>query len=100
MSIWLMLGLFLVLANLPWIGDRVFFVYALERKSNWVRLFELMVYFFISLGIGIAFEIRFSGEVYTQGWEFFVTVLSLFLVLSVPGVIYRYQWLPMQYKFK
>ncbi|MAX52621.1 MAG: hypothetical protein CMH22_11625 [Methylophaga sp.] len=100
MSIWLMLGLFLVLANLPWIGDRVFFVYPLEHKSNWIRLFELTVYFFISLGIGIAFEIRFAGEVYTQGWEFFVTVLSLFLVLSVPGVVYRYQWLPMQYKFK
>ncbi len=100
MSIWLMLGLFFILANLPWIGDRVFFVYALERKSNWIRLFELIVYFFISLGIGIAFETRFSGDVYTQGWEFFVTIFSLFLVLSVPGVVYRYQWLPMQHRFK
>ena len=40
MSIWLMLGLFFILANLPWIGERVFFVYALEQKSNWIRLLE------------------------------------------------------------
>ncbi|MBD3634527.1 MAG: DUF2818 family protein [Methylophaga sp.] len=100
MSVWLMIGLFLLIANLPWIGNRVFFIWPLQQKPVWVRLVELLVYYFISLLIGIAFEIRFSGDVYTQQWEFFVTTLSLFLVLAVPGVVYRYQWLPMQRKFR
>ncbi len=100
MSVWLMIGLFVLIANLPWIGNRVFFIWPLQPKPVWIRLVELLVYYFISLLIGIAFEIRFSGDVYTQQWEFFVTTLSLFLVLAVPGVVYRYQWLPMQKKFK
>jgi len=100
MSVWLMIGLFLLIANLPWVGNRVFFVWPMQSKPVWVRLIELLVYYFICLLIGIAFEIRFSGDVYTQQWEFFVTTLSLFLVLAVPGVVYRYQWLPMQKKFR
>ncbi|WP_438970828.1 DUF2818 family protein [Methylophaga sp.] len=99
MSVWPMIVLFLVIANLPWVGNRVFFVFPMQNKSSWVRLAELIVYYFLSLLIGILFEIRFSGEVYTQSWEFFVTTLSFFLVLAVPGVVYRYQWLPMQKKF-
>ena len=94
-----MIGLFLLIANLPWIGNRVFFVFPMHSKPVWVRLVELIVYYLLSLLIGAGFEIRFSGDIYTQSWEFFVTTLSLFLVLAVPGVVYRYQWLPMQKKF-
>jgi hypothetical protein len=72
----------------------------MQSKPIWVRLIELTVYYLLSLLIGIAFEIRYSGDVYTQQWEFIVTTLSLFLVLAVPGVVYRYQWLPMQKKFR
>lgn len=100
MSVWLMLALFLLIANLPWIGNRVFFIYPMQPKPVWIRLIELLLYYFVSLLIGVAFEIRFSGDVYTQQWEYFVTTLSLFLVLAVPGVVYRYQWLPMQKKFR
>jgi len=100
MTVWLMIGLFLLVANLPWIGNRVFFMFPMRTKPVWVRLAELIVYYLMSLLIGIVFETRFSGEVYTQNWEFFVTTLSFFLVLSVPGVVYRFQWLPMQEKFK
>jgi hypothetical protein len=99
MSVWLMIGLFLLIANLPWMGNRVFFVVPMQSKPIWIRLIELVVYYLLSLLIGIAFEIRYSGDVYTQQWEFIVTTLSLFLVLTVPGVVYRYQWLPMQKKF-
>jgi hypothetical protein len=95
-----MIGLFLLIANLPWIGNRVFFVYPMQVKPAWVRFFELLVYYLLSLVVAVGFEMRFSGEVYQQEWEFFVTTLSLFLVLSVPGVVYRYQWLPMQKKFR
>jgi hypothetical protein len=43
---------------------------------------------------------QFAGDVYSQQWEFFVTTFCLFLVLATPGVIYRYQWLPMQQKYR
>lgn len=88
--------LFLVIANLPWFTERVFLVFPLKSvKSVVIRLIELVVYYFASLLIAIAAEIQFSGEVFPQQWEFFVTTFCLFLVLSVPGVIYRYQWLSM-----
>jgi hypothetical protein len=67
-------------------------------KSVFIRLVELVIYYFISLLVAIAAEIEFSGDVFPQQWEFFVTTFCLFLVLSVPGVVYRYQWLPMQKK--
>jgi len=91
--------LFLVIANLPWFSERVFMVYRPKSvKSVMVRLIELVVYYFASLLIAIAAEIQFSGEIFPQQWEFFVTTFCLFLVLAVPGVIYRYQWLAMQRK--
>lgn len=93
--------LFLVIANLPWITERVFLVYPLAtEKSVAIRLLEVVVFYFVSLSIAIAAEIRFSGEVFQQQWEFFVTTFCLFLVLAVPGVVYRFQWLPMQEKYK
>jgi len=91
--------LFLLIANLPWFTERLFLVYPLQSvKPIMIRLVELCVYYFASLLIAIAAEIQFSGEVFPQQWEFFVTTFCLFLVLAVPGVIYRYQWLAMQQK--
>ncbi|MBE0438664.1 MAG: DUF2818 family protein [Gammaproteobacteria bacterium] len=92
---------FFVIANLPWLTERVFLIYKLAAvKSVLIRLIELVVYYFVCLLVAIAFEIQFSGEVYQQGWEFFVTTFSLFLVLAVPGVVYRYQWIPINNKDK
>jgi len=99
MSSTMLILLFLVIANLPWFTERVFLVYPLKAvKSIVIRLIELVVYYFASLLIAIAAEIQFAGEVFPQQWEFFVTTFCLFLVLAVPGVIYRYQWLAMQHK--
>lgn len=86
--------LFLIIANLPWLTERVFLVFPIRSiKSVFVRLIELVVFYFGSLLIAIGVEMQFSGDIYPQSWEFFVTTFCLFLVLSVPGVIYRYQWL-------
>ena len=91
--------IFLVIANLPWLTERVFLVYPLQRsKPVIVRLIELIVFYFVSLLIAIAAEIQFSGDVFPQTWEFFVTTFCMYLVLAVPGVIYRYQWLAMTKK--
>ncbi len=91
--------LFFIIANLPWISERAFLIIPLKNvKSAWLRLLELIVFYFASLLIAIAAEIEFSGEVFPQHWEFFVTTFCAFLVLAVPGVIYRYQWLTMTHK--
>ncbi len=93
--------LFLVIANLPWFTERFLLVIPRVNKSIFLRIIELVVYYFISLMIATMFESRFSGgEVHPQTWEFFVTTFCLFLVLSVPGVVYRYQWLPLNAKLK
>jgi len=85
---------FFIIANLPWFTERLFLVYPVKQdKSVFLRLIELVVLYFVSLLVAIAAEIQFSGEVFPQQWEFFVTTFCLFLVLAVPGVIYRYQWL-------
>lgn len=94
--------LFLVIANLPWFTERFLLAIPLAKtKSKFLRLIEVIIFYFISLIIATIFEYRFSGgEVHPQTWEFFVTTFCLFLVLSVPGVVYRYQWLPMNAKLK
>lgn len=93
--------LFLFIANIPWFTERALLVIPLNNvKSIFIRLVELVIFYFVSLLIAIAAEIQFSGDIFPQQWEFFVTTLCLFLVLSVPGVVYRYQWLPMQEKLR
>lgn len=91
--------IFLIIANLPWFSERAFLVIrTANTKSPWLRLLELIIFYFVSLLVAIAAEIEFSGEVFPQHWEFFVTTFCAFLVLSVPGAIYRYQWVTMQQK--
>ena len=94
--------LFFVIANLPWFTERFLLVIPLANKKSIVlRLVELIAFYFSSLFIAELFESRFSGEeIHPQNWEFFVTTFCLFLVLSVPGVVYRYQWLPLTTRLK
>ena len=95
----LLLIVFIVLANLPWITERALLVFPLnEVKSVWIRLVELIVFYVVALLIAIAAEIQFSGEVSPQHWEFFTTTICMFLVFSVVGVVYRYQWPAMKQK--
>lgn len=102
MTIWFLVLTYLVLANLPWFNERLFLVIPLAdgKKGPWWRVLEVTVYYFIALIAGVGFETQFSGDVYAQDWEFFVSTLSLFLTFAAPGVIYRHQWLPMQKKVR
>lgn len=101
MSIWLLLLIMLVLANLPWMNGRLFLFIPLKNGKNaWWRLLELMVYYVVALLVAIGFEQQYAGNIYAQQWEFFVTTLSLFFVFSVPGVVYRHQWLPLQKRLR
>lgn len=95
--VWLVVVVFFILANLPWLNDRLFLVLKLKTiKGAWWRVLEVTVYYFIALFVATLIETQYSGDIYQQGWEFFVTTLSLFLVFAVPGVVYHHQWRPMQ----
>ena len=97
MSVSALIFIFFVMANLPWLTDRLFLFFPLKNgKSIIFRIMELVLFYGLSLLVAMLAEIRFSGEVFSQEWEFFVVTFCLFLVLSVPGIIYRFEWLPMQ----
>ena len=53
------------------------------------RLAELVVWYFIVGGVGMALE-KSMGQNYPQGWEFYAVTASLFLTLAFPGFVYRY----------
>jgi hypothetical protein len=95
LAIWLLIALALFSANLPFLSERVFALFAWRRASTgavkpfWVRAAELIVLYFIVGAIGFAFESSI-GNRFDQGWEFYAITFSLYLVLAYPGFVYRY----------
>ena len=91
-SVWLVLLLALVAANLPFVNERLLALVAVgegSRKSLAVRLAELVLLYFIVGGIGLLFERR-VGQIAPQGWEFYAVTGALFIVLAFPGFTWRY----------
>lgn len=78
------------LANAPFVTERAFGVLRVARgKSAGLRFLELLLYYFVALGIAIGVETRF-GPRYPQGWEFYGITACLFVVLGYPGFVWRY----------
>jgi hypothetical protein len=91
-SVWLVLLLALVAANLPFLNERLLAVLPVGtggRKSLAIRLAELVLLYFIVGGIGLLFERR-VGQIAPQGWEFYAITGALFIVLAFPGFTWRY----------
>ena len=91
-SVWLVLVLALVAANLPFLNERLLAVLPVGtggRKSLAIRLAELVLLYFIVGGIGLLFERR-VGQIAPQGWEFYAITGALFIVLAFPGFTWRY----------
>jgi len=90
-SVWLVLLVALIAANLPFINERLLSVVPLPggRKSLATRLAELVVLYFLAIGVGLLFERR-VGQIAPQGWEFYAITGALFLVLAFPGFTWRY----------
>lgn len=91
-SVWILGGLAVVLANLPFISERCFAIVAIQRfsfKPFWLRLSELILFYGFVLFAGMQFEIT-RGNRFPQEWQFFVVTLCLFVVLAFPGFVYRY----------
>ncbi|AZY48557.1 DUF2818 family protein [Bordetella avium] len=93
LAVWLLIALAVVSANLPFLTDRVFAVFALKGgKTVAIRFLELLVYYLIVGLAGRAFESAL-GNPFAQTWEFYAITLSLYLVLAYPGFVYRYLFL-------
>ncbi len=80
----------LLLANLPFISQRLFGIFAMPaKKSGWVRLAELGALYLVTGAIGLLLEHR-AGQIARQTWEFYAITAALFVTLAFPGFIYRY----------
>ena len=89
-SVWLVIVAALVAANLPFVNDRLLAAMPLKApKSLAVRLAELVVWYFIVGGLGLALENRL-GQIAPQGWEFYAITGALFLTFAFPGFVVRY----------
>lgn len=91
LSIWLLIALAALGANLPFVNHRLLTVLPLpeRRKGLAIRLAELVFWYFVVGGVGLLLEHR-AGQIYPQGWEFYAVTASLFLTLAFPGFVYRY----------
>jgi hypothetical protein len=88
-TVWLVLLLAVLAANLPFVNDRIFAVGPLRQpKSLGWRLLELLVFGAAVIAFGMALEARI-GQRHPQGWEFYAIVLCLFLTLAFPGFVWR-----------
>ena len=89
-AIWLLLVLAFAAANLPFLNERVFGLYALKgAKPFLVRVIELIALYLLIGVVGMTLE-RMIGNAFSQKWEFFATTFTLFLVMAFPGFVVRY----------
>jgi Protein of unknown function (DUF2818) len=89
-SIWLVIVLAVIGANLPFFSQRLFGVMPLRApKRLRVRLLELVMLYFLVGGVGLLLEKR-AGQIAPQGWEFYAVTAALFATLAFPGFVWRY----------
>jgi hypothetical protein len=89
-SVWLVVVLALLAANLPFLNNRLLAVIPLARpKILAVRLAEMVFWYFVVGGIGLLLEQR-AGQIAPQGWEFYAITATLFITFAFPGFVYRY----------
>ena len=89
-SVWLVVGLALLAANLAFISNRLLLVFRLKSPKNLaVRLIELVFWYFVVGGVALVLEQR-AGQIAPQGWEFYAITGTLFITFSFPGFVFRY----------
>ncbi len=89
-SVWLVIVVALLAANLPFLSQRVLAIVPLAAgKSLPVRLAELVLLYFVVGGLGLLLERRL-GQIAPQGWEFYAITGTLFITLAFPGFVWRY----------
>ena len=90
-QVYFVLVLAFVLANWPFLSQRLFLFAPMVAKSMVWRLVELLAGYFLAGLVALYFE-NASGQVAPQTWEFYATTGFLYLTLAFPGFVYRYLW--------
>ena len=94
-TVWGLLVVAFIAANWPFLSNRIFLIREPAvgvTKPVYIRLLELVVLYFIIGAIGLGLEYRVNGQIHMQDWEFYPITFFLFLVLAMPGFIYRYTY--------
>lgn len=88
---WIIIFLMVVAANFPFLTESLLGVWRLKQaeKPFFIRLLELIVLYFVVLGIARLLESN-AGNAFSQGWQFYAVTVCLFLVLAFPSFIFRY----------
>jgi GNAT superfamily N-acetyltransferase len=89
-AVWLVLLLAAVLANLPFINERLFAV-GPDRSPKGIatRLLELLLYTALTIGFGRWIEGR-NSQITEQGWPFYAVLSCVMLTLAFPGFVWRH----------
>lgn len=88
--VWMVIGVALVAANLPFLSNRALLVRRMAGpKPLALRLLELALLYAL---VGLLARVleQSVGRAAVQGWEFYVVTACLFLTLAFPGFVYRY----------
>lgn len=89
-SVWLVVLLALLAANLPFLSNRVFAIYKLAfPKPLPLRLLEMVISYFVVGAVALLLEQR-AGQIAAQGWQFYAITAALFITFAFPGFVYRY----------
>jgi len=89
-SVWLVIVLAVLGANLPFLNDRWLGVVPRKTpKTLGVRLLEMLLVYLLIGGVALFLE-HSSGQIYPQRWEFYATTATLFVTLAFPGFVFRH----------
>ncbi|SUA38090.1 DUF2818 family protein [Neisseria mucosa] len=90
-SMYILLVLALIFANAPFVTAKFFGVLPLKRKHIGHHLVELAAGFILTAILAYILESR-AGAVQHQDWEFYATVVCLYLIFAFPCFVWRYFW--------
>jgi uncharacterized membrane protein SirB2 len=80
----------LLLANVPFLSNRLGLIGPKRLPKPWGwRLAEMLVLCALFIVMGMLIE-QYKGQRHEQGWQFYATMVCLFLSGAFPGFVWRY----------
>lgn len=90
-SVILLIIIAILAANLPFATERIGGMVAVPHKHFGWRLLEVLLLYVVVGLFARVLESRLMPA-HSQGWQFYVCTLALFLVFAFPGFVLRYFW--------
>lgn len=87
----ILLLLAFILANLPFLSQRLLLLLPVRRKHFGHQLFEWLLAYALVGAVAYVLESR-AGPVHPQGLTFYVVTLIMFAVFAFPAFVWRYFW--------